>query len=376
MPYPDQDKLQEKARKYSSLKYGLSIFDTAYLVVLLFLFQGLGISGILARIISGLAAKEYQALPAYLLAVSLAYYLLDFPLNFYQSFVLEHNFGLSRQNTGDWFKDQLKAGLIVYIISLVLFGAFYYILRQYPANWWLIVSLAWIFFNLVMARLFPIIIIPLFFKSKPLSDQRLRQRIMDLAGRMKVKILDVFEIDFSKKTSKANAAFVGWGRTRRVLLADTLKDKYSHDEVEVILAHEFAHYRLKHLFKLILINSLVTMITFYLIFKSSSFFLSFFGLSSLGDIAAFPLLLLYFVAVGVIIRPIENYISRRLERNADSLALKVTGLKEAFISMMEKLALQNLADPNPSAIIKIFFFDHPPVKERIQAALVHTQKIL
>ena len=368
MPYPDQDNLQEKARKYSSLKYGLSIFDTAYLVALLFLFQGLGISGVLARIISGLAAKEYLVLPVYLLAVSLAYYLLDFPINFYQSFVLEHNFGLSRQKAGDWLKDQLKAGLIVYIISLVLFGVFYYILRQYPANWWLIVSLAWIFFNLIMAKLFPIIIIPLFFKSKPLSDQGLRQRIMDLAGRMKVKILDVFEIDFSKKTSKANAAFVGWGKTRRVLLADTLKDKYSHDEVEVILAHEFAHYRLKHLFKLILINSLVTLATFYLIFKSSSFFLSFFGLSSLGDIAAFPLLLLYFVAVGVISRPIENYISRRFEINADKMSITSTGLKADFISTMDKLAAQNLADRNPHPLIKFFFFDHPPIDERIALA--------
>jgi STE24 endopeptidase len=161
---------------------------------------------------------------------------------------------------------------------------------------------------------------------------------------------------------------VGWGKTRRVILADTLKDKYSFDEIEVILAHEFAHYRLRHLFKLILVNSLAIILNFYLIFKTSNYTLNLFGLSSLSDIAGLPLVLIYFVLLGIIIEPLKNFISRRLEKNADKLALKVTGLKEAFISMMEKLALQNLADKNPHPIIKFFFFDHPPVDERIAMA--------
>jgi STE24 endopeptidase len=268
----------------------------------------------------------------------------------------------------DWLNDQLKTWIISYIIALILAGAFYYILGRFAYTWWLVISLFWIFFSLVLAKLAPVIIIPLFFKYKVISDNILRDRIINLASNMGVSILDVFEIDFSKKTLKANAALAGWGKTRRVILADTLKDKYSYDEVEVILAHEFAHYRLKHIFKIILVNSLVVTISFYLIFKTSNYFLRIFGFFSLLDIAALPIIIMYIVILGIILQPLENYISRRLERNADIMALKITGLKEAFVSMMEKLCSQNLADRSPHPIVKFLFFDHPPIDERIALA--------
>ena len=191
---------------------------------------------------------------------------------------------------------------------------------------------------------------------------------MDLARQMKIKILDVFEIDFSKKTLKANAAFVGMGKTKRVILADTLKDKYSDEEIEVILAHEFAHYQMKHLLKIILINSLATILCFYIIFKTASYFLEYFKISSLSGISSLPLILAYLIIWGIITQPIMNYLSRRFEIKADLKAIKITRLKDAFISMMEKLSQQNLADRNPSRIIKFFFFDHPPIDERIALA--------
>lgn len=221
---------------------------------------------------------------------------------------------------------------------------------------------------MILARLVPIIIIPLFFKYKKLSDEVLRQRILNLAKKMKIKLLDVFEIDFSKKTLKANAAFVGMGKTRRVILADTLKDKYTPEEIEVILAHEFAHYKMKHLLKLILLNSLVTLGCFYLIFRTSGSVLAAFGFSSLSDIAALPVVIIYFTLFGIITQPLTNLISRRFEKDADIAALKVTQNKDAFISMMNKLADQNLADRNPHPLIKFYFFDHPPISERISLA--------
>jgi len=355
------------AKKYSRIKYTLSLIETGYLVIILVLFSATGLSKILALSIAKFAPQIFL-IPAYLLAAYILYYLLNFPLGLYHSFILEHKFNLSRQKISDWLKDQLKSGVIFYVILLILFEAFYYILEISPRGWWLVVSIFWIIFNLILARLMPVMIIPLFFKYKRLSDEALRERIIHLAAKVKIKIMDVFEIDFSKKTLKANAAFVGWGRTRRVILADTLKDKYSHDEIAVILAHEFAHYKLKHLIKLILINSAATIVAFYFIFKTSSNVLNFFNLSSLSDIAAFPVICLYFAVFGVIMQPLQNFLSRIMERHADKVALEVTGNKEAFISMMEKLAQQNLADRSPHPLIKFFFFDHPPIDERIQMA--------
>jgi STE24 endopeptidase len=357
-----------KGKQYSAIKYRLTIIDIVYLVALLLIFLSAGLSKSLAQLVYKVTANSYSIIALYLFAVSFIYYVLDFPLNFYRSFVLEHKFSLTTQKISDWFLDQIKAGSISYIISVILFEVFYYILRYNPNTWWLIVSLFWVFFNFILAKLAPVIIIPLFFKYRKLSDEALKARIINLAEKMRVRILDVFEIDFSKKTLKANAAFVGWGATKRVILADTLRDKYSYDEIEIILAHEFAHYRLKHLIKLVLINSLITVLTFYLIFKSNGYLLNIFGLVSLSDIAALPLIFFYVAVFSIIMQPLGNYLSRRMERNADCLALRITGLKEAFVSMMEKLASQNLADRSPSKIIKIFFFDHPPIDERIALA--------
>ncbi len=357
-----------KAKKYSCFKYTLEIIEIIYLFALILVFLGLGMSKAVVNAVSGFFPQDYLLFPAYLAVIVILYYLMLFPFNIYGSFILEHKFCLTKQKLGDWLKDQLKVWILSYIISLIVFGAFYYILSHNPGSWWLIISLFWISFSLILAKLVPIFIIPLFFKYKPLSDNALRERIINLSNKMKVKILDVFEIDFSKKTLKANAAFVGWGSTRRVILADTLKDKYTHDEIEVILAHEFAHYQMKHLLKLILINALSTVAIFYLIFKTNIFVLNIFGLSSLQDLAAFPVVVMYLMVFGIITRPLENSISRGFEKNADKSAITITGFKEAFISMMNKLSGQNLSDRSPHPVIKFFFFDHPSVDERINMA--------
>lgn len=364
----DGNDLFRKAKKYSTIKYSLAISEAIFILGLLFLFQWSGLSRFLAAFIPRTLHNNYIVLPVYILVAYCAYYILAFPLNYYHSFVLEHKFSLSRQSLRDWFIDQLKAGIISSIISVILLEAFYFVLRRNPYNWWIIISIFWVFFSVILAKLAPIAIIPLFFKYKPLADSGLKARILDLADRMNVKIIDVFEIDFSKKTLKANAGFVGIGKTRRVILADTLQDKYTEDEIAVILAHEFAHYRLRHLFKIILSGAISTVLSFYLIFKTSDYFLKVFGLSSLSDIAALPIIFIYFIVLGIITQPLQNYISRKLEINADLLALKVTGLKDAFISTMEKLSFQNLADRKPHPLIKFFFFDHPPIDERILLA--------
>jgi len=355
------------AKSYSCQKYTLSIIDTVYSIALLLIFLGSGLSLFLEGFLKSFGWPGYLLIAAYLLIISFFYYLLNLPLNFYASFTLEHKFNLSKQKPKAWWIDQLKSGILSYMLSLILILSFYWVLGKFN-QWWLVISVFWIVFSVVLAKLAPVLIIPLFFKYKKLEDESLRQRIFNLAAKMQVKLMDVFEIDFSKKTLKANAAFTGMGKTKRVLLADTLKDKYTQDEVEVILAHEFAHYRLKHIFKLIVVNSLVTLGLFYLIFKTSVYTLGMFKLNSLLQLSSLPLVFLYFMLFGIIMQPLEAYVSRRFEKDADLLALKVTGAKEAFVSLMEKLAAQNLADRNPHPLVKFFFFNHPPIDERIKIA--------
>ncbi|MCX5706793.1 MAG: hypothetical protein NTW13_03935, partial [Candidatus Omnitrophica bacterium] len=173
---------QDQAKRYSQLKYTFSLIGIAYTLFLLLVFLATGLSRDLAFWTGGIVT-------IYLLVIFLACYILTFPLTFDQSYTLEHKFALSNQGIRDWIMDQLKSGAISYIIGLILISAFYLILKFAPHIWWVVISLFWIFFSVVLAKLMPIIIIPLFFKYKKLDDDNLRSRIMNLAQKMEVKIL-------------------------------------------------------------------------------------------------------------------------------------------------------------------------------------------
>ncbi len=354
-----------RASRYSRIRYSLAIAEIAWMLALLFAFCRAGWSASLARALGG---NGFAGRAAYLAVAFVLYYVASFPLTFYRSYLLERRYSLSKETLAGWFADQAKAGGVAYCVSLALLFVFYWSLARFPGDWWLPVSLIWFCFNVLLARLAPVLIVPLFFKYTPVTDEKLRSRILILAQRMKVKVIGVFEINMSRTTVKGNAGLIGWGKSRRVVLGDTLKERYSPDEIEVILAHEFAHQKLRHLPALLLLNSLAATACFYLIFATSPWMLGAFGLAGLGETASIPLVASYFVLFGIVTQPLLNFISRRMERSADIAAVEATGMPDAFISSMEKLASQNLSDPAPGRVVKFFFYDHPPVAERIALA--------
>ncbi|MFA6349592.1 MAG: M48 family metalloprotease, partial [Candidatus Omnitrophota bacterium] len=231
MQEPDKEGLTRKAARYSLIRYTLIVVDTLYALLLIFIFLKSGLSKELARQVLMSLLPPYLNMPVYFFWAFLGYWVLSLPLGFLQSYHLEHAFGLSTQKIADWFKDQLKSAVIGFIIAFVMLSAYFLVLRAFPGLWWLVISAIWIFLSLFLAKIMPVVIIPLFFKYKKMEDQDLRQRIMRLAQKSNIKLLDVYEIDLSKKTLKANAAFVGFGSTKRVILADTLKNKYTYDEI-------------------------------------------------------------------------------------------------------------------------------------------------
>ena len=207
--------MADQAKRYCRQKYTLYLIDTVYTLVLLFVFLGLGLAVGLENLIAKFLPASYLLLPVFLLFIFILYFVCSFPLNFYRSYILEHKFVLSKQSLGDWFLDQLKSGVVAYIIAFLLIAMFFSLVIALPRFWWLGISVFWIFFSFVLARLAPVVIMPLFFKFKPLTDELLKNRIIGLAKKMRIDILDVFQIDFSKKSLKANAAFTGMGKTRR-----------------------------------------------------------------------------------------------------------------------------------------------------------------
>lgn len=355
--------MENRADTYAKIKYRLALVRIFYTFLLLFILQISGINKTLKSVVLNITHSEALRIALYSATIYVLYSALSFYLDFYRSFVVEHKFSLSNQNIYSWFFDYLKSGILGLVFFVLLIECFFFFIRNYPLSWWWMSASFWIFLTVVIARIFPIFIIPLFFKYKRIDNEFLRGSIISLAEKMKVRILDVFEIDFSKKSLKANAAFVGIGRSKRVLLADTLLNgKFEQKEIEVILAHEFAHYRLRHIWKMVALSALAIFVSFYLFYLLDRSFLD------AGDMSNLGAWILIFMLFQLLIAPLVNYVHRIMERNADKEAIEVTGDKNAFISMMDKLALQNLAQRRPPSWVKIMFYDHPSIEERIKFA--------
>jgi len=295
-------------------------------------------------------------------------YVLSFPAHLTVSFFLEHRFGLSRQTFGAWVSDELKSVLLSGTLGIGCIQAFYSILRFFPEYWWAVSAAAWLFFSVALTRMMPVLIIPLFYKYMPIEDEGLKKRIMDLAERSGIKLMDVCGIDLSRKTVKANAAVVGLGGTRKVILADTLTGNFSPDEIDVVVAHEFAHHKYRHIRCFMVFSGTVTVGGFYILSRVADRIAGLAGAASIADPYLLPALFLLMTAFGLIILPVQNFFSRVLERQADAFSLRLTGRAEPFITAMRKLADTNLADTDPSFLKKIFFYNHPPISERIRMA--------
>jgi STE24 endopeptidase len=262
----------------------------------------------------------------------------------------------------------VKKGVISFSITALLAEAAYAMARNLPAIWWQAASLFWIAFSVFFIKLFPVLIIPLFYAYKPLSSGELRKRILLLAERFNIKVMDVSEIDFSKKTKKANAAVTGWGGTKRIILADNLVKEFSPGEIEVVVAHEMAHHKLGHVWKLIGAGSVPVVLFFYVIGAFGETICGYCGIGHILDISNLPLAWLVLSVLCLISMPLQNAFSRMLESEADRLSVEKTGSLSAFISLMEHLARTNLADRNPGRLMEFLFYSHPPIDRRIEAA--------
>jgi len=245
--------------------------------------------------------------------------------------------------------------------------AIYWLLAATPETWWLWAALFVILLSVVLANLAPILILPLFFKLRPLNDAELEARLVRLAQRAGAKVRSVFTMDFSAKSTGANAALIGLGNTRRIVLSDTLFGRYSPDEIGVILAHELGHQVHHHIPKLIAIQSASTLVGFCLAGLALGWAVPWLGYSSIADPAAFPLLALVLALFALLIGPLMSAYSRRLERSADSYALALSDNPAGFVQMMTKLTNQNLSESQPSRWVKLFY-DHPAYLERVALA--------
>ena len=294
--------------------------------------------------------------------------IVELPFAFYQGHLLEHRYGLSTQTAGHWWKDQAKGIALGLVLAAAGTWVIYFALRESPENWWWISAAVFALATIVLARLAPVVLLPIFYKFKPLDRPALVDRLLALATRARTDVVGVFEWVLSGHTKKANAALAGMGRTRRILLSDTLLADYSEDEIEVILAHELAHHVHRDLWRGIAVQSAALLGGFFiadLVLRAVADRLELRGIS---DPAGLPVLMLAGGVWSFMVMPVANALSRAQERAADRYALTTTRNVDAFVTAMKRLSQQNLAEEYPSPLVRWLFYSHPPIRERIDAA--------
>jgi STE24 endopeptidase len=352
------------SKKYNNIKLAIGIGKGVLGFALMLLFAASGLSLSLENYLRGYSDNKYLLLYLYILTIGFVSSIISFPISYYSGFHLEHKFKLSNQTFLRWIWENLKGVLISLPLVIIILALFYWILNEFGSLWWLPFGISMFLISVVLAKIAPVIILPLFYKLKPLENDDLKSRILKLAGESGMKLENVFRFDMSKNTKKANAAFTGLGKTKKVLLGDTLLDNFSNDEIETVLAHEFGHYEKKHIIKNIVIGTASSFLTFFLMAYLYQLSLSCFGFSSITQISALPLLVLWAAIINLFETPITSAISRKFEYEADEYAVQKTNKPDAFISTLDKLTEQNLADKTPHPFVEWFFYSHPSIKRR------------
>jgi STE24 endopeptidase len=366
---------EDKATRYHRLQRRLRVVAAVWTVCLLagLLWSGANVplralaESIAGRVPGGTSLPTATVL-AYVLLLSLLHEVVGLPLAFYSGYVVERRYGLSHETIGRWATDQVKSFSIGVLLAGSAASLVYALIRVWPAWWWAAAGGLFALCIIGLTNVAPVLILPLFYKVKPLEREALRARLLALADRAGAQVLGAYEWGLAEKTTKANAALAGVGGTRRILVSDTMLAEYSDDEIEVVLAHELAHHVHGDIWKGILFESALLLAGFYVASTVLARLTDRFGLQGAADPAGLPLLTLAVGLVSLLAVPVAHAISRAYERNADRFALNLTNNPNAFISAMRRLGAQNLAEEYPSKLVQWLFCSHPPMRERIASA--------
>jgi STE24 endopeptidase len=356
------------AKEYDTMHNRLFIIQVLWVACLLAVFLMSGSSALLA---DGLAARFgdnlwYVSNAVYTAVAVFGFAACMFPLSYYSGHVLEHHYELSNETFGEWFADFIKSLLIDLVLATVLFSVIYALLRWIPEWWWLLATVFYILFAVIISTLAPVVIMPLFHKFEPLQEGELTQAVRAMTEEAGIKVVGVFKWGLEAKTHTANAAFAGIGRTKRIILGDTLLSGYSQEEILAILAHEVGHYKNRDTLRLMLTSSLLALAGFYIAHHCLKGLSGMLGFDTVYDIGAAPLFIFCLFIFSLISMPFANMHSRRREFAADAYAIDKTKNPEALVSALEKLADQNLSNKEPAAWAELLLHSHPSISRRIK----------
>lgn len=342
----------------------LSWSEKALGVVLLIYFFSSGFFLELESTVNHWTSQPFLRWLVYLGILAGAWIVISFPFSV-AGHSVERRFNLSKQSFSSWFWDYLKGLLVGGVIGLLALGCMYLSMVWFSNLWWIAAATLLILFSVVLAQLAPVVLIPLFFKLHPMEPNNLKERLFNLCKKYSVEVKEIYHLGMGEKTEKGNAAFVGLGKTKRILIGDTLYQKFHPDEVEAVFAHELGHQRHNDMWKGIFVSAFFLYVSF--------------GLSNLWvQNVALPTwyltlirpsgFLVFLVAFSIVQIPFgifQALYSRTRENAADKFARTILGSGEKLASALERLTLQNFGLFKPNALIEFLTYSHPAPWRRI-----------
>jgi STE24 endopeptidase len=357
-----------EARRYNKIHRWLGIADFAIGAALLIVLLVTGWTDWLRDLALRRGFQNYTlAVFVYLFFLLLISKALGLGLDYY-GFRLERRYQLSAQKLRSWLWDEAKGFLVGLVLAGIVVELLYFMIRESPQHWWLFTWALFIGLFLLLAQLAPVVLLPIFYKFEPLENEDLRRRLVQLSEHAGTRVRGVYRWKLSEKSKKANAALTGLGNTRRIILADTLLDNYGPEEIEAVLAHELGHHVHRHILKSIFVQAVITLLGFWVANWVLHYAVDHHMFEELSDFANLPLLALTASALSLVLMPALNAFSRYNERQADRYAFESIPSIEPFISSMNKLAQQNLAERSPSKWVEVLFHSHPAISKRVAAA--------
>jgi len=350
-------KYASRRRLYSLVEFGL----TAVLCIAVFIFS----KSLVALFDDWL---PFWAAAVYFIVLSAAYFIIVFPVQYVKNYRLAKDVGLLKQTFPQWLGDYIKVPLLVLLLGALAFGLLYLLIVATPTWWWLWAALAIATFSFILSFVYPIIVMPLMYRTHPMQEDPIKDAVEDIIKRSGVVVSRVDILQVADEEESSNAMMVGFGKTRRIAFTDTLLKDYTPAEIQIICAHELGHIKERHFIKSFFVSLVLTLATLFLTSFIASMLINWFNMGDIATLSAMPLTIAVFVVLYAISAIFSNRYSRKEEAQADLYALKLTDNPDAFISMLQKLISQNLDEESPEAIVENLMYDHPAPEARLAMA--------
>jgi STE24 endopeptidase len=334
------------------------------------LFLVILLSGFLPWLVKTISLWQYGQIVSGLIffaVLSVFANLLRIPFSLYEAFVIEERYGFNAMSFKVWVSDLFKSIVIGAIMGGLLLGLLLILVIYGGKAWWI---WAWMLvggFELLLLWLYPVVILPLFNKFDPIENIGLENRIRTLMEKVGLRAKGIFKMDASKRSKHTNAFFVGLGRTKRIVLFDTLLASHTEEEILSVLAHEAGHWKKKHILRMLVPLEILSLVSFYAVAKLLNWPLIYqtFGFQESPVYVGLFLIGTFISLLGFFAEPLESAISRRFEREADDFALELIGTGEPMTAALKRVASDNLANLSPHPLYAWFYYSHPPLVERI-----------